>query len=190
MNNYEWSFPVNVNEFDGIKTFTFDANEDERAALSVRAGVPAIHMLQASATVHPEKALGRYHVTGKLLARLDRVCVRTGETFVTDMNGDIEGFFADKEGTISFVKARKKRAEEFGDEPNFLDESEDPEPLEDGKIIDMGELAAQSFILALDPYPVSPDAPPPRYADEGDDVKIENPFAVLGQLRDFMGGDE
>jgi hypothetical protein len=34
----------------------------------------------------------------------------------------------------------------------FLDESEDPEPVIDGKI-DAGELVAQYLSLAIDPYP-------------------------------------
>lgn len=187
---YEWSYPVNVRDIDGIKTFVFIASEEQKAALALRAGLPVIHDLAASLTVDPKRLPGRYEVTGVVTGRVDYICARSGDPFTSEVEGEVEGVFADKGDTVSFAKARKKRAEEFGDEPNFLDEMDDPEPLEEGGYIELGELAAQDFMLALDPYPVAPDAPVATYENGGEGVKVENPFAVLGQLRNFMADED
>lgn len=187
---YEWSHPVHIRELDGPKTYVFAADEGQKKALAQRAGVSSILELAATVTVDPNRLPGRFEALGKVIGKVEYTCIRTGKPFVDTVEGEIEGVYADRGDTVSFAKARKKRAEEFGDEPNFLDESDDPEPLEEGGYIELGELAAQEFILALDPYPLSPDAPAANYGDTGEPVAVENPFAVLGQLRNFMAEDD
>ncbi len=190
MSTYEWSHPVHIRELEDIKTFTLAANADQCKALALRAGIPAIHEIAAVVTVDAKRLPGRYETTGLVRGRVDYTCIRTGQVFTAEVEGDIEGVFADKGETVSFARAKKKRAEEFGDEPNFLDEVEDPESLEEGGYIDLGELAAQNFMLALDPYPVAPDAPAPEETSAADPVQVENPFAILGQLRNFMADED
>lgn len=184
----EWPHRVRVLDLERPETHELNATSAQCDAVAVRLDVPAIAALSARITVTPETHLGRYVVTGTALARLTRQCVRTGVLFETEQTAEIEGYYGDKKEIVSFAQAKKKRAESEGDQPNFVDESEDPEPLDDGGI-DLGELAVQSLSLALNPYPVSPDAPPPVEPLEGEKVRVENPFAILGQLREFMDED-
>lgn len=184
----EWSVPFKAINIDTPKQMTIEADADARTGLAKRFDIEAIGGLTANLTITNEKKLGRVTVRGTFESLITQICARTGKVFSAPLDGDIEGYFADKTGTVSFVKAKKKRDEEFGDHPNFAEEADDPEPMIDG-YIDIGELAAQCFGLALDPYATAPDAPPAKEADESSDVKIENPFAILGQLRDFMNKD-
>lgn len=187
----EWSVKQRVLELEKPLEVTIKPNAAERGRLAKRAGVSvaSIEALEARLTIAPEPGLGRFHVHGDFDAELTQICVRSAAPFRAVLEAPVQGYFADKEGTLSFAKARKKREEEMGDQPNFVDEEEDPEPLENGAV-DLGELVAQHLILAVDPYPVCPGAEPLPEEGMGDKVKVENPFAILGQLRAFIGKDE
>jgi hypothetical protein len=63
-------------------------------------------------------------------------------------------------------------------------EDEPPEPLTGGAI-DLGAIATEFLMLAIDPYPRKPGvefAPPPR------DTETEHPFAALAALKKPSGG--
>lgn len=181
----EWSHRVRVLDMERPDTFRLQASPTECRAVAARIEAPAIASLAAAITVTPELHLGRYIAIGEGVVDLTQKCVRTGILFDATERFPIEGYFGNKQEVASFAQAKKKRAEAEGDQPNFVDESEDPEPLEDGQI-DLGELAVQCLSLSLNPYPVSPDAPPPIESLEGEKVQVDNPFAILGQLREFM----
>lgn len=184
----EWSLPFKAIKIDAPKSMTIEADSDARTGLAKRFDIEAIGELSADITISNEKNLGRVAVKGQFSSLITQICARTGKVFSAPLNGEIEGYFSDKTGTVSFVAAKKKRDEEFGEQPNFMDEADDPEPMIDG-YIDLGELAAQCFGLAIDPYATAPDAPAPKEPDTSSEVKIDNPFAVLGQLREFMSKD-
>lgn len=182
----EWSYWVDTSNLDQTKSIAIEADSDQRIAVAKRFDIEAIGSLSAALNIEPESSIGRYRVHGQLEALVTRICSRTGETFTQDIKADVEGFFADKQGTVSFIAAKKKRDEEFGEQPNFVDEAEDPEPLIHGHI-DLGELTAQNLALALDPYPLSPNAPDlPQERISDTQVNVDNPFAVLSELREFM----
>ncbi len=184
----EWSLPFKAIKIDAPRTMSIEANSDARTALAKRFDIEAIGELSAEVTIRNEKRKGRVTVTGNFEALITQICARTGKVFSAPLSGDVEGYFTDKTGTVSFVEAKKRRDEEFGEQPNFIDEADDPESMIDG-YIDLGELVSQCFGIALDPYATAPDAPPAKEIDESSDVKVENPFAVLGQLREFMNKD-
>ena len=62
-------------------------------------------------------------------------------------------------------------------------DEEPPEQLIDGKL-DLGALASEFLLLAIDPYPRKPGAEfsPPKVEDEGD-----HPFAALAALKKRPG---
>ncbi len=185
----EWSHLQYVADLTEKLTVQLSANEAECAALAKRLEILGVNALSATVTITPEFAGTRYQVTGNLHASVIQTCIRTAKPVTSEVLGEVEGFYADKEGTLSFARAKKKRAEDEGDQPNFVDESEDPEALENGAI-ELGELVAQSLALAINPYPVSPDAPNPIGDEAGEKVRVDNPFAILSQLRDFVGEDK
>lgn len=183
----EWSHKQRVLDLEKPMHLTIAPSAAERAKLAKRAGVQVLDSLEAKLTITPET--GRYHIEGRFQAALTQLCVRTGASFAAVLESGIEGWFADKEGTLSFAKARKKREEDLGDQPNFVDEEDDPEPLENGAI-DLGELVAQHLCLAVDPYPICPGSEPLPEEGTAGKVQVENPFAILGQLREFIAKDE
>ena len=70
-----------------------------------------------------------------------------------------------------------------GDEIELSDADLDSEPLTGG-IVDLGEIAAQSMAVGLDPYPRAPGATAVDVViDEETARRLANPFSVLGGKR-------
>jgi uncharacterized metal-binding protein YceD (DUF177 family) len=80
-------------------------------------------------------------------------CVVSLEPFELQLSEEFEGWFADKDNTVSFAAAKKEReVVKPHAEVEILDEKEDPEAIIDG-VIDLGEFTAQHISLAIPPYP-------------------------------------
>lgn len=148
----------------GGTTFAVTATADECAVLAARMGIPAVHALDCSFTVIPERAdPSRIQASGLLRARVTRECIVSAEEFETPV-ADVFSVIFVPEG----------------------EESEDPDPDMDDEIpyrgdtIDLGEAAAEQLALALDPYPRIEGATVPEIDPEED----RNPFAVLKERAD------
>ena len=93
------------------------------------------------------------HITGRIKATLEQVCVQSLEPVPTSIDEEFEAHFADREEAVPFSKAKKELFSKYGvDDMPILEEEEDPEPIKNGKI-DLGVLAIQYLSLSLDPYP-------------------------------------
>jgi uncharacterized metal-binding protein YceD (DUF177 family) len=148
------------------------ASDAECAALARRADLPAINGLRGEVTLvrQPGRII---RVTGTLEASVRRICVVTLEPFDQKFEDDFTLYLTDAPGVGP------------GDELDVaLEDEESPEPVE-GDAVDCGEIVAQQLILALDPFPRSPEA-----EAEGPVNRIEaepesdNPFRALrGKIR-------
>lgn len=140
---------------------SIDASALECQALADRMLIPAIRSFTC-----------RFHLTrqgdstvvahGHLVASVVQTCVVS----LDDFDATIEEKFQ-----VRFVPA--------GEE----DDDDDPESIDEigyeGRIIDLGEAAAEQLGLALDPYPRKPGAALPEVSGEEE----MNPFAALAALR-------
>jgi uncharacterized metal-binding protein YceD (DUF177 family) len=146
------------------------ATEDERRALAERFGLNALHELSALLRLEPWRR-GGVKVTGRFEARVEQTCVVTLEPFEQPMSEEITRYFAGRNspGPTPVVRSVESLGE---DEPEIIS----------GGSIDLGELVAESFGLALDPYPRKPGAEFKSAAERGDEPRM-GPFAGLKSLK-------
>jgi uncharacterized metal-binding protein YceD (DUF177 family) len=153
-----------------------EARPAERAALVDRFGLAALDRLEADMSVRRE-AVG-VRVQGRVRAAGAQVCVVSAEPVPFDIDEPVDLLFAQH--------ASPARPDE---EVELSETDLDVLPLE-GEAIDLGEAAAQSFGLALDPYPrcseeVLADARKRLLTEEqaeaqaAADKAARNPFRVL-----------
>lgn len=144
------------------------ANPEERAGLEGRFALTAIDRLEAEFSLRRDGdaviAQGRVH--GDAL----QTCIASGEPVPATIDESI---------SLRFV------AEETpSDDEVELDADDCDEMIHDGLAVDLGEAAAQTFLLALDPYPRAAAAAEALKAAGvmGDDEAQTGPFAALGAL--------
>jgi hypothetical protein len=180
----EWSYLLEIDDIGGEpKTYTFEASAQERTDLARRALLVSVESVQASITVQRVSG-GLIHAMGIVRADLTQSCVVSLGPVPAHVEDEFEGWYGDKAKAVSFARARNDRdSKKAHTELEILEESVDPEPIINGKI-DIGELATQYLILALDPYPraegVSSQYIVPEGAKdkEGADLR-KNPFEAL-----------
>lgn len=118
----------------------------------------------------------RYRLTGEVTGELTQLCSVTLEPVVERIREDV---------STEYWPARLL-ARADGEQPDPQDplENDPPEPLIDGKI-DLGQLAAEVFASAINPYPRVEGADfawedPKAQGDQG----AAHPFAGLAKLKD------
>jgi uncharacterized metal-binding protein YceD (DUF177 family) len=156
--------------------FAIEASASECAALASRFSLPAIGSLKARGEVRARPG-GRWRLTARIEAEVTQLCVAT----LVPVGARIDERFE-----IDFTPPPRADAAE-------LDiGAEDAEPLPDDGRLDVGEIVAQHFYLALDPFPRAPDA---AWTDHVESVDTEaapvpgdgasgtrpSPFAVLAR---------
>mgnify|MGYP003391861035 CR=1 FL=1 len=188
----EWSHPVNVTELETRgKKLHIEADPAQRAALASRLGVVRVEKAQADVELVPQGA--SVHVTGHLTAAVIQNCVVSLQPLNIAIDEEFDGWFADPDKAVSFLKARHEKIHKGGQvEMPILEENEDPEAIIDGHI-DIGELATQYFSLAINPYPhaegvkfeVGDDTPQTEMPEER-----KNPFAALKDWKSRYNKDQ
>jgi uncharacterized metal-binding protein YceD (DUF177 family) len=169
-----WSDPVVVAQVpEGGLHRDLEAGASARQAMAELAGVGEILSARASIDVTPTSG-GRFHVAGRVLARVGQTCVVTLEPIENDIDEPIDLMFAPPEQIPELADLVDDAAESDAEIPD------PPEPIENG-IVDLGRVATDALFLAIDPYPRKKDAvfePPVVQADPED-----HPFAALKALQ-------
>lgn len=151
-----------------------EANTDERRRLAGRFGLLALDRLEADYRLVREG--DQVSATGRLVAEVAQPCSVTEEP----VPAAIDTPFA-----IRFVP---EAAAEAGEDELELDEADCDTVFYEGGAIDLGEAAAQTLALALDPYPRSPGAAAALkeagVIGEGE----AGPFGGLAALKDALKG--
>jgi hypothetical protein len=88
----------------------------------------------------------------------------------------------DEPVSVRFAPERDEVVGRGGEIEVDLDADDPPEPLL-GSSIDLGALAEEYFVLAIDPYPHAPGAEIPAESAGGRYAEPESPFAALAALR-------
>lgn len=186
----EWSHFFSVEDLSDVaEAVTIQADEGARARLCQRLNdVEEIKALTATLNLIREQGGRVIYVYGALTADIVQSCVVTLEPIDIRIEEDVQGWFADKESTVSFVAAKRERDYERSTEKSthgeieMMSEQDDPEPIIGG-FIDLGELLTQHLSLAIPPYPHKDGV---KYEFGDDDVQIEddsplkkNPFEAL-----------
>ena len=169
-----WSVLITVAQIpDAGLHHDIEAGPAVRAAMAELAGLRDILSANASLDVTPAGG-GRFHVVGRVRARVGQTCVVTLDPIENGIDEPIDLIFAPPEQIPQLADLVDDAAESDAEIPD------PPEPIENGTI-DLGRLATDALFLGLDPYPRRPDAvfEPPIVAEDPDD----HPFAALKALR-------
>lgn len=163
----ELSRTLRVHEIGVVPyTLAIEAKPDERDALVRRFDLIDLETLTATLAARSEA--GGVRVQGRVTARGNQACGLTGAPVP---------FAIDEPVDLRFAAVQRVANDDVELSDGDLDVMEI-----DGDTIDLGEAAAQSLGLALDPYPRAPDAELPGVVIPEDKVvplKRPNPFAVL-----------
>lgn len=189
----EWPHPVDADKIGTTPLrIKISPSPEELKRLTKRMGVSEIKDLVGELTLSRDSGRNVIFISGRVRAVVTQGSVVSGKPVKSEINDSFEAWYADQDEAVSFAKAKQERLmrEGAGDFP-FLEESEDPEPIVDGKI-DVGELAAQYLSLAINPYPraegegVGGDDPLEEVRGE----VYENPFAALKDWKNKPDRDE
>jgi uncharacterized metal-binding protein YceD (DUF177 family) len=165
-----WSAPVALHEVPETgRNFTLVADERTREAVAKLAGLRSLPRLEAQFEVTP-RGRDALHVTGTISATVGQDCVVTLEPIESEMEEQVDLVFA--------PPAAPTVMEEEGERVEVTP-VDAPEPLIGGGI-DLGAIASEFLMLAIDPYPRKAGVafePPAREADTG------GPFAALAALK-------
>ena len=145
------------------------ADADERRKLAGRFRLQAIDRLQARLTL--SRRAGIIHAEGEVGAAVVQTCVVTGDA----MPANVIAPFSVRYVPEAFGRSDDEEVELSAEDCETL-------PIENNQI-DLGELAAETLALALDPFPRSERADE-ALKDAGlGEEKASGPFAALEALR-------
>lgn len=166
-----WSATIRLDDIGETgRHVELEASEATRAALAKPAGVDAVERLTARFDL-TRRGRDRLHVSGEVSGTVRQSCVVTLEAVINEVTEAID---------VDFAPPRAAQDDAAEIEVDAASAGDEPEPLT-GNAVDLGLLAAEFFILGIDPYPRKPgvtfDAPKPA-SDEAD-----HPFAALAALR-------
>jgi hypothetical protein len=169
-----WSVPVTVAQIPDTGLHRdIEAGRAAREAMAEVAGLREIFSASASLDVTP-KSGGRFHVAGRVRARIGQTCVVTLDPIENDIDEAVDLIFAPAEQIPQLADLVDEAAE------SDLEIPDPPEPIVDG-VIDLGRLATDALFLGIDPYPRKPEAvfEPLVVAPDPED----HPFAALKALQ-------
>ena len=170
-----WRVPVVVAQIPDTGLHrALEDSDTVRAAMAEVAGLREIMSASASFDLKLMSG-GRVHVTGEVHGRIGQTCVVTLDPIENEINELVDLVFAPPEQIRSLAALVDEAAQSEDEEV-----PDAPEPIVDG-VIDLGRLATDALLLAIDPYPRRPDAvfePPVEIKDPAD-----HPFAALKTLQ-------
>ena len=168
-----WSVPLAVSEVpDTGRHIDLAADARTRAALAKLVGLAALPRLEASFDV-TRRGRDGLRVIGQVSATVSQTCVVTLEPIENEIDEPVD---------LVFVPAGElSPADRDGGEVEVPPEDA-PEPLIGGHV-DLGAVATEFLVLAIDPYPRKPDAVFHSPVAGDDSVHPFAPLAALKQKR-------
>jgi uncharacterized metal-binding protein YceD (DUF177 family) len=169
-----WSVRIEVEQIPDTGLHRdLEADQTARDGMAELAGLREILSASASLDVTPERG-GRFHVTGRVQARIGQTCVVTLDPIENEIDERIDLIFAPPDQIPELADLVDEAAESEEDVPD------PPEPIDNG-MIDLGRVATDAVFLAIDPYPRKPDAVFEPLVAAPDPE--EHPFAALKALK-------
>ncbi len=169
----EFSRPVALDTLgEAGRRIEIAADDAERGALARRFSLIAIDRLTAEAAL---RRAGRIvTATGRIAGAVTQACVATGAPVAQEIDEPFEIVF------------RPQPDDSRADEEVELGEGELDTVFYTGGAVDLGEAAAETLALALDPYPRAPEAGTALKAAGVKSEEEAGPFGALAGLRDKL----
>lgn len=164
-----WRVPVHLENIPDTGVHVdLDADEEVRARLAALAGVRSVPRLHAA--VDLARHGDGLRATGRVTATIGQTCVVTLEPLETTVDEAFDVLFLPQQAVGEVAAVSVSAAEEVDDTRETLV----------GGIADLGAVAAEFFLLGIDPYPRKPGA---VFAAPAEDRAADSPFAVLAKLK-------
>ena len=157
---------------EGERSIAIVASEGERAALAERFGLVSVDRLEATFRVKRDAA--GIVARGSVSAAVVQACSVTDEPLPQSVSEDV---------ALRFVTEQEAAAEE---EIELDLDALDTMPY-DGAAIDLGEAAAETMALALDPFPRGPNAAAALRAAGVISEEEAKPAGALAGLKGLFG---
>jgi len=169
----EFARPQRIDTIGGeARSVEIDADAAERAGLAKRFDLIGIDRLRGTFTLRRE-AMGIL-VEGRVAAALTQACSITGDPLPATVDEPV---------ALRFVPAG-----EAGQDEVELDDGDIDVIPYDGGAIDLGEVAAETMALALDPFPRGPGAEAALKQAGVISEEEAGPFGALAGLKDKLAG--
>jgi len=166
----EFSRPERIDTIGEPRQVSIAADDAERAALARRFDLIGIERLAGDFTIRREAA--GIAVAGRVTATLIQACSVTGDPLSATIDEPVD---------LLFVPSGADGVEEVE-----LDDGELDVIAYDGGAIDLGETAAETMALALDPFPRGPGAAAALKAAGVISEEEAGPFGALAGLKDKL----
>ncbi|WP_296617930.1 DUF177 domain-containing protein [Sphingomonas sp.] len=168
----EFARPQRIDTIGGEpRAVEIEADAQERAALAKRFDLIGIERLTGSFTVRRDAA--GIVVEGRVAAAVTQACSITGDPLAATVDEPV---------ALRFVP----EGDAGQDEVELGDSEIDVIPY-DGGAIDLGEVAAETMALALDPFPRGPNAEAKLKEAGVLSEEQAGPFGALAALKDKLG---
>ena len=156
----------------GDRSIAISANADERAALAARFGLISVDILEASFKVRAEA--GGIVARGTVSAAVVQACSVTNEPIKARIAEEV---------ALRFIEEAAVDTEEIELSEDALDTM-----FYSGGGVDLGEAAAETVALALDPFPRGPNAAAAlKAAGVLSEDEVKPVAGALAGLRDLLG---
>jgi hypothetical protein len=174
-----WSVPVALEDVPETgRHVALVADERTRAAIAQLAQLGALPRFEATFDLSRRGREG-LHVVGQVSATVGQICVVTLDPIENEIEEPIDLIFGPEAPSLAEGAHGNLDVEVAAEDP--------PEPLVNGRV-DLGVIATEFLVLAIDPYPRKPGAlfdPPAAGEDAG------HPFAALAALKkQRQGGND
>lgn len=168
----EFARPQRVDTIgDDARTIEVDADAQERAALAKRFDLIGIERLTGKFTIRRDAA--GIVAEGRVTAAVTQACSITGDPLPATVDEPV---------ALRFVAE-----EDAGQDEVELGDSDIDVIPHDGGTIDLGEVAAETMALALDPFPRGPNAEVVLKEAGVLSEEQAGPFGALAGLKDRLG---
>jgi uncharacterized metal-binding protein YceD (DUF177 family) len=170
----EFSRPIRTDSIGAEpRGLSIEADETERAALAKRFGLVAIARLVAD--VDLARIGNTLSATGRLEAQVTQSCVASGDSLQATIDVPFRILFAPPPDAVRGAEEEIELSEQDCDVVFYQGDS-----------IDVGEAAAETLSLSLDPWPRAPGAEEVLKAAGVKSEEQVGPFAALAALKDKL----
>ena len=169
----EFARPLRIDQIgEGERVIDIEADIDERRRIAGRFGLIAVDRLLATFAVRREAA--GVIATGTVTASVTQACSATGQPIEASVDEQVSLRFVDD-------------VTETDGEIELSDDALDTLPIENGAI-DLGEAAAETMALALDPFPRAPGTDETLRAAGVIGEEEVRPFSAFAALKKQLDG--
>lgn len=158
----------------GARTVSITADEAERAALALRFGLLGVDRLEATFAL--QRDASGIVARGQVNAAVVQACSVTDDPLPVTVSEEV---------ALRFVTEQEAAAEEEIE----LDSDALDTMAYDGNGVDLGEAAAETMALALDPFPRGPNAAAALRAAGVISEEEAKPAGALAGLKSLLGKD-